>query len=192
MNRDVLEEHELCFVSHPAKKTPREILELRYRCYRRQKFIDANVEKIFTDKYDLDEKAFNCTVVYKNKPVSAIRISVLNRDNRLSPSYDAFADVLDSFLERGMTIVDPTRFVVCQDAANIIPNLHILTLRFPLLALQYYKAEIGLGAVRKEHRAFYKRALRGGSICDERDYPGLNVGLSLMMCRFEEEKKNNT
>ena len=190
MNMEVSSNYSISYVSYPADKTPDEILTLRYSCYKNEGIIDSNSDNTFKDKYDLDNEAYNCCILNEGVPVSAIRISVLKGDKRHSPSYESFSDVLDPYLNDGKTIVDPTRFVVCEDAAKSIPDLHLLTLRFPLLALQYFNAEIGLGSVRRKHSGFYKRVLQGETICGERKYPGLNVELTLMLCRFSENRND--
>ena len=187
---DISSNCSISYASYPADETPDEILTLRYSCYNNEGIIDSNPENIFKDDYDLDREAYNCCILNEGVPVSAIRISVLKGDKRYSLSYESFSDVLDPYLDEGKTIVDPTRFVVCEDAAKFIPDLHLLTLRFPLLALQYFNAEIGLGSVRKKHSGFYKRVLQGETICSAREYPGLNVELILMVCNFADNKNS--
>ena len=158
---DQSERDNIAYISFRAIDTSPDVYSLRYYCYRREGIIPVNIHQTFRDRYDEDETAFNCAIKYRGQLHASIRISFLTKNHRQSPSYDAFPDVLDPYLDRGVSMVDPTRFVVSHQASR---DMHMLMLRVPLLAVCYSQSTIGLGAVRREHISFYRRVLGGVQI----------------------------
>ena len=75
-----------------------------------------------TDRYDDEPNNFTFGVYYRGELYSSIRVSVLCGKWRRSPSSEMFSDMLHPELDRGKTIIDPTRFVADPDKAKIFPG----------------------------------------------------------------------
>jgi hypothetical protein len=95
-----------------------------------------------------------------------------------------FRDELEPLLEKGATIIDPTRFVIEEQAARMYSKLPHATVRVPCMAAEYFGAEYILATVRVEHQPFYKRFFGHQVICEARPYPSLAKPISLMLLDF--------
>ncbi len=112
---------------------------------------------------------------------SSIRFHVANQENMDCPAMMVFSDYLQPLIDAGMTIIDPTRFVVDPVSARLYPKLPHLTVRIPWVACDHFDADIGLATVRAEHQPFYKRLFGHTVACDPRPYPSLAKPISLMV-----------
>src|SRR3954471_9689231 len=134
-----------------------EIYRLRYRAYLREGAILPSASERVTDRYDDAPNTWIFGIYLHGELYSSIRVSVLNSEWRGSPSADMFADIVHPELDRGLTIIDPTRFVADPEKAKRFPELPYVTVRLGWIACGYFNADIGLANVRPEHRAFYRK-----------------------------------
>jgi N-acyl-L-homoserine lactone synthetase len=160
------------------------IYRLRYRAYLNEGAIEPNSERMVTDRFDEMKNSWVFGVYIDGGLASSIRISVATPAFPTSPSVDVFSDILGPELERGMTIVDPTRFVADPARASGFPELPYVTVRLGYVACGYFNADIGLATVRAEHRAFYRRVFLQESWCEPRIFPGLLKPVGLMAARY--------
>ena len=91
-----------------------------------------------------------------------------------------FPDVLLPEIEKGHTVVDPTRFVVSPRLVRRYPELPYITVRLGFLASEYFHADLGLAAVRVEHQAFYRKLFMMNPLCEPRVFPNMTRLFSLM------------
>ena len=148
------------------------IYNLRYRAYLRAGVILPSEDQRFSDAYDDQPNSFTFGVYYDGVLHSSIRISVLNSRFRHSPSSEMFADILGPELDRGKTIIDPTRLVDDPDKPRIF-ELPYVTLRLGYLACEHFNADIFLSTVRDESRAFYRRVFLQEPLGESKVFPGL-------------------
>ena len=160
------------------------IYRLRYRAYLNEGAIEPNSDRMVTDRFDEMKNSWVFGVYIDGGLASSIRISVATPAFPTSPSVDVFSDILGPELERGMTIVDPTRFVADPARASGFPELPYVTVRLGYVACGYFNADIGLATVRAEHRAFYRRVFLQESWCEPRIFPGLLKPVGLMAARY--------
>ena len=160
------------------------IYRLRYRAYLNEGAIEPNSERMVTDRFDEMKNSWVFGVYIDGGLASSIRISVATPAFPTSPSVDVFSDILGPELERGMTIVDPKRFVADPARASGFPELPYVTVRLGYVACGYFNADIGLATVRAEHRAFYRRVFLQESWCEPRIFPGLLKPVGLMAARY--------
>src|SRR5437868_14919931 len=102
------------FVDYRLAETPEEkdeIYRLRYRAYLREGAILPSQSQRVTDRYDDEPNNFIFRVYYRDGLYSSIRISVLFGNWRGSLPAQMFADLLHPGLDRGKTLIDPTRSV---------------------------------------------------------------------------------
>jgi hypothetical protein len=174
-------------VDYRIAQTPEEkeeIYNLRYRAYLREGAVKASADQRVTDQYDDAPNAWTFGVYVKRELYSSVRISVLTSEWRMSCSMEAFGEILHPRLDRGETIIDPTRFVADPDKAVRFPELPYATLRLAYLACEYFNADIGLAIVRPEHQAFYRRVFLHETIAEPRLFPGLLKPVGLMAADF--------
>ena len=164
------------------------IFRLRYDCYLREGAIEPNRALRLTDKYD--DTAWMFGLYIDRRLVSAIRISVATRDRPALPALETYPDHLMPVLEAGMTIVEPSRFVVDQSSMRKYPKLAYLTARLGWLAGEYFNADLILAACRLEHQAFYKRTYGYRPVCGLRPYLMLTKPLSLMVLDYYKQKED--
>jgi hypothetical protein len=163
-----------------------EIYRLRYRAYLREGAILPSASERVTDHHDDAPNNFIFGVYYRGELYSSIRISVLSGEWRSSPSSEMYSDVLHPLLDRGKTIIDPTRFVADPDKAKIFPELPYVTVRLGYVACGHFNADIGLASVRPEHRAFYKKVFLQEPLGEPILFPGLIKPVGLMAANYHE------
>ena len=174
-------------VDYRLAETPEdkdEIYRLRYRAYLREGAILPSESQRVTDRYDDEPNNFIFGIYYRDELYSSIRISVLRGEWRGSPSSEMFADLLHPELDRGKTIIDPTRFVADPDKARIFPELPYVTVRLGYVACGHFNADIGLANVRPEHRAFYRKVFLQEPLGEPKLFPGLIKPVGLMAANY--------
>jgi hypothetical protein len=163
---------------------------LRYKAYRLEQAIDENGEEIFLDAFDNLPNAYNCGVFIQGQLAGALRIHRISRETPISPSVEAFPEVLVPAIEAGKLVTDPNRFVTEYEHARAYPALAYVTVRLAFMATEYFKADFSIATVRKEHEAFYRRLLRCKSCVEPRPYPRLTKNFGLMTMDFNIERAN--
>ncbi len=174
-------------VDYRLAATPEEkdkIYRLRYRAYLREGAILPSASERVTDRYDDAPNTWTFGVYLHGELYSSIRVSVLNSEWRASPSADMFADILHPELDRGLTIIDPTRFVADPEKAKRFPELPYVTVRLGWIACGYFNADIGLANVRPEHRAFYRKVFLQEPLGEPRLHPGLIKPVGLVAAHY--------
>lgn len=174
-----------------TKKIRDEIFTLRYECYMREGVIESNALKRFEDPYDQLDNCWIFGVYLGDKLVSSIRCHVISPQWNYGPALDVFPDIIGPMIyDEGLTIVDPTRFVVDAEAAKTYPELPFMTLRAACMTYDYHMADYCLATVRKEHAAFYRRVFKAELLCEPRPYPSLKTPICLLrtnVSRFRDE-----
>jgi hypothetical protein len=174
-------------VDYRLAETPEEreeIYRLRYRAYLRESAIEPSADQRVTDRYDDAPNAWTFGIYLQDELCSSVRISVLTSEWRMSPSVEAFGDILHPRLDRGEIIIDPTRFVADPEKVKRFPELPYVTLRLAYLACEFFNADIGLAIVRAEHQAFYRRVFLHETLAEPRFFPGLLKPVGLMATNF--------
>jgi hypothetical protein len=170
-------------VDYRLAETPEEkeeIYNLRYRAYLREGAVRPSADQRVVDQFEDAPNAWTFGVYFQGELYSSIRVSVLTSEWRLSPSVELFGDVLHPQLDKGLVIIDSTRFVADPDKARIFPELPYVTVRLGSMAGVYFNADYGLAIVRPEHQAFYRRVFLQETWCEPRLYPGLVKPVGLM------------
>src|SRR5579871_4905810 len=121
-----------------------QIYRLRYRAYLQEGAIEPRADQRLTDRFDDLPNTFIFGVYFDGELASSIRISVATPENPISPSVDAFSDVLQPELAKGKIIVDPTRFVADPSRAKRDRELPYLTVRLGYVACAHFNADLGL------------------------------------------------
>jgi N-acyl-L-homoserine lactone synthetase len=179
---DPLKDIEYRLAQTPAEKE--EIYNLRYRAYLREGAVKESAEQRVTDQYDDAPNAWTIGVFRHGELLSSFRISVLTPEWRMSCSMEAFGEILEPRLDRGETIIDPSRFVADPDKAVRLPELPYVTIRLGYLACEHFNADTGLAIVRAEHQNFYRRVFLHQTIAEPRFFPGLLKPVGLMAVDF--------
>ncbi|WP_439574291.1 N-acyl amino acid synthase FeeM domain-containing protein [Phreatobacter sp.] len=167
-----------------TKQDKQAIYRLRYACYLREGAIRRNKSELFHDRFDRAPNVWIFGVYLGDVLASSIRVHVATPDVPVSPGLSIFGDILNSRIDRGETIVDPTRFVVDPDLSRRYPALAYATVRLGMLASEYFDADYALATVRREHRAFYRRLLCMEPVAEPRRYPSLKEPINLMGVSF--------
>lgn len=160
------------------------IYRLRYRAYLNEGAIEPNRDHKITDRFDEMSNSWVFGVYLDGALASSIRLSISSPEHPLTPSVDVFPDYLQSDVDQGKVMVDPTRFVADPDLAGRFPELPYITLRLCFVACSYFNADLGLATVRAEHRSFYKRLFMHQPLSPPRIYPGLTKPICLMAVDF--------
>lgn len=160
------------------------VFRLRYDAYVREGAIPIGFSKRFTDAYDDAPNAWIFGIYIEGRLASSIRVHVASPEHPDAPCMMVFSDILGPEIERGHSIVDPTRFVADHNMARLHPELPYVTVRLGFLASEYFAADIGLATVRAEHQAFYKRLFGLKPLCEPREYPSLMKPISLMAIHY--------
>ncbi|MCB1385483.1 MAG: hypothetical protein KDJ80_06040 [Nitratireductor sp.] len=164
------------------------LFRLRYRCYRREETIKANLEERFSDAYDEMDNCWLFGIYLDDQLVSSIRFHVISPSAKRGPAYDVFPDIIPRMIDNGLTVIDPTRLVVERRMTELYPELPYVTIRAAFMAAEYYEAEYMLATVRREHQAFYMRYFGFEKLCDPRPYPSLLKPISLLAANMPEKR----
>lgn len=160
------------------------IYRLRYDAYLKEGAIPPSFARRFSDKYDDLDNCLSYAVFVDGELAASLRLHVASASYPKLPALGVFADILVPRLEAGLTIIDPTRFVIDQAIARRHPELPYVTTRIGWMAGEYFRADMILATVRTEHQAFYKRVFGHQTIADARLYPTLIKPLSLMILDY--------
>ncbi|MDO9638453.1 MAG: GNAT family N-acetyltransferase [Pseudotabrizicola sp.] len=163
------------------------IYRLRYKCYRAEGLVAESERAIMTDAFDQNPNCVHVAIEVDGEIRAAMRLHLLSRLSAVSPSLEVFPEIADH-LNRGKTVLDPTRFVIDPAARKMRVPLHFLALRIPFLAAMFYDIDLALASVRTEHIAFYRRHLGFELALHARDYPGLKKPLHLLTSKFREQR----
>jgi len=162
------------------------IFKLRYEAYMHEQTINPNPSRRFSDPYDESENCWVFGVYYDDELAGSIRIHKADKYAKDCPSLKTFYDVINPALSSGETIVDPTRFVVKRSVSRKVSGLHYMTLRLCWMAVEHFRANHFLVAIRPEHQAFYKRTFHHKAVCPARSYEMLHCPISLMTVSYED------
>ena len=166
------------------------LIRLRYEAYLHEGAVAIDPKGELRDKFDDLPNAYNFGLFIDNRLASALRLHFLSGPEDYSPARETFPDMLEPMLDRGVTIVDPNRFVADYRVGRNYPELPYLTLRLAFMAARHFRADIVTATVRAEHQAFYRRVLRCKPLCPPRPYPMLTKPISLMAVSFADESGN--
>lgn len=157
-----------------------EVYRLRYGAYVREDAIETNISGQFFDPYDDLDNCWIFTISIDEQIISSIRLHVISQESRKGPALDVFPDIVGPMIDRGMVLIDPTRFVADEEATKRYPELPYLTLRAACMASEYFDADHCLATVRREHAAFYRRVFKSKLLCEPRPYPTLKKPICLL------------
>jgi hypothetical protein len=161
-----------------------QIYRLRYRAYLQEGAIEPRADQRVTDRFDDLPNTWVFGVYYDGVLASSIRVSVATPEMPISPSVDAFSDVLQPELAKGKIIVDPTRFVAEPTRAKTYRELPYLTVRLGYVGCEYFGADLGLASVRADHAAFYRRVFLQEMLAPARLPPGMIKPVCLMAADY--------
>ena len=169
------------------EKTRRDVFALRYESYLASGFIQQNLTKLFSDKFDDLPNSATVVIYSEGKAIASIRTCFLSRDcTTTSPARETFPDEVNRLLSetgasRGnLEGVEFTRLVRSPEAANNQGLVFLLYRLAGYLSLRN-DCQVVLSCVRQNHVPFYKR-LRFREVTAARAYPGLNCPMQLLAC----------
>lgn len=183
---DFLDVIEVRRLTHPDDLET--VFRLRYDAYVREGSIPRDFSRRFADSFDKQDNVWIFGTYLDGVLASSIRVHVASPENSSAPATSVFPDILLPEIDKGRTIVDPTRFVADEHLARQNPELPYATVRLGLVASEHFKAHIGLATVRLEHRAFYKRLFGLEPFGEPRDYPNLAKPICLMGINYPESR----
>lgn len=156
-----------------------DIEQLRYKAYKAANVLPVAAPSMIDDA-DFDSHAYVFGIYYFEELVSTIRLHHVTPKHTLSQSAGVFPDVMETYLNAGLTLIDPARFAVDPDVASELPILPYITLRTSIVAAAYFKADRVLQHVRPHHAAFYKRVFYAETVVERRMTEIYGLELTLM------------
>ena len=156
-----------------------DIEQLRYKAYKVANVLPVAAPSMI-DEADFDRHAYVFGIYYFEELVSTIRLHHVTPDHPLSQSAGVFPDVMEAYLDAGLSLIDPARFAVDPDVAAELAILPYITLRPSIVAAAYFKADRVLQHVRPHHAAFYKRVFYAETIVERRMTEIYGLELTLM------------
>ena len=157
-----------------------EIFRLRHDGYVRDGGIEPLPSGRFFDRWDDVPNVDLIGVYLDGRIAGTVRIHVSGPHDDV-PASEPFGDVLKPFLDRGLKLVDATRFVIDYSHAAFAAEMPFLTLRAVAMAAEYYKAYGMIAAVRSEHAVVYRRVVGHRALCEPRPYPLLRKPIVCMI-----------
>lgn len=151
--------------------TKEEIYNLRYRAYLREGAVNESADRRITDHYDDLPNSWIFGVYCRGELYGSIRINILTDKWRSSCAADAYREIVDPWLDRGLTVVDSARFVGDPEKRSRFQKFPYVTLRLVVLACEHFSADIALALVRVEHQPFYRRVFSHSAVTEPRMFP---------------------
>ncbi len=178
------------------KKTREDAFRIRHSSYLAGGNIDPRPGGLFSDRYD-EMPNSRTVVLYKlGRPVASIRVCLLETDPSQTgyndiPALNMFGPEIKTYLNevsRNEAVEFPraieiNRLVRHPDFTNDY-ELVFMLFRFSTFFTLYYKTDLMLSCVRRNHAPFYKRMLFS-LVSEPRTYPELKFPTSLMICHKE-------
>lgn len=150
-----------------------DIYRLRYKAYRFNDMVPDVDTRAISDALDETPNVYRFGVYVDQHLVSTMRIHHVTLETPMSPSVQAFGDIVMPMLEAGDTFVCMSRLASDPEWARVYPQLVYVTLRLAGMACEYFNAPYGLSTVREDHAGFYKRIYYSEQISEARAYPGV-------------------
>jgi hypothetical protein len=160
------------------------VLRLRYEAYLKEGAIEPSKTQKLADAFDDTDNVYNFGIYIDGELASALRLHVLFNVRQVSPAMESFGEFLVPHLKADKLIVDPNRFVADYRLARLYPELPYVTLRPAYVACVHFGFDLVTMTVRKEHEAFYRRAVFASPICPPRPYPLLSKPIGLLLVDF--------
>lgn len=171
-----------------AESDKEDVYRLRYAAYKREGALPPKAPTRFCDRFDDEANTMTFGLYADQRLSSALRIHVVDKTTPEHPGLHVYPDHLVPCIERGETLIDPTRFVIDAEASRRHPKLPYATVRIAWMASEWFAADQLLATVRTEHQAFYHRLFGHRVVCPARPYPTLTKPLSLMALPFGMER----
>lgn len=165
-----------------------EIFRLRHDGYVRDGGIEPLPSGRFSDPWD-DVPNVDLIGVYLDGRIAGTVRTHVSGPHDDVPASEPFGDVLKPFLNRGLKLVDATRFVIDYRHAAFAAEMPFLTLRAVAMAAEYFEAYGMIAAVRSEHAVVYRRVTGHRPLCEPRPYPLLRKPI---VCMIAETKSLET
>lgn len=162
------------------------VYRFRYAAYRAAGHMRANAARLVHDEHDDAPGAMLFALHHRGRMVSSIRFNLVTPDNRTGMSRLAFPDIVEPMLDRGETIIDPTRFAVCPSEGRELPQLSYVTVRLAAMACAHFRTDHAFSLVRPSHAAFYRKVFASEPIGEERPCPGVEFRVCLLTSRMRE------
>ncbi|MDO9415233.1 N-acyl amino acid synthase FeeM domain-containing protein [Pararhizobium sp.] len=164
-----------------------DIARLRFKAYKAVDLMPMTGSTL-VDRLDFDSHAFVFGIYLDERLISTVRVHHVTPDHRASTAGAIFAPEVASFLDAGMTLVDPGRFAADPELdgeeGSAIPYL---TLRVAAMASEHFDVDRCLTACRPRHAAFYKRVFAAETIVREKKNLGVyNADGALLVARVRE------
>ena len=159
-----------------------EIFRQRYEGYTRENGIEPNPSGRFTDPWDDAPNADLVGIYLDGQLAASVRIHVSNMADGV-PAAEPYGDVVQPYFDRGLRLVDATRFVIDRSYASFSSEMPFLTLRAVAMAAEHYETFGLLAAVRRDHTVVYTRVTGHRALTGPRPYPLLRRPL---ICMFAE------
>jgi len=144
-----------------------EVEQLRYKTYKAAGMIPRSAPSMI-DEADFDPHAYVFGIYYFEELVSTIRLHHVTAEHPRSQSEQVFPDVMEAYLDAGLSLIDPARFAADPAFAAELPILPYITLRPSIVAAAYFRADRVLQPVRPAHAAFYKRVFYAETVVERR------------------------
>lgn len=160
------------------------IYRMRYDAYLREGAIAPDFSRRLSDRFEELENTWTFGVYIDGELGSSFRLHLAQPGNADTPAMQVFPEFIQSEIEAGKTIIDPSRFVADWTVARRYPELPYVTVRLGYMAAEYFSADFVLATVRTEHQAFYKRVFGHHQVCPPRTYLTLTKPLSLMTLHY--------
>lgn len=168
-----------------------DIYRLRYKAYRSNDMVPANVSRTIYDSLDDVPNCYRFGVYIDQQLVSTIRVHRINQEFPASASSKGFGDIVHPMIAAGEAFVDPSRFAADPEWSREFPQIPYLTLRIAGMACIHFDATYCLQTVREDHAGFYKRIYQSEQISDARPYPGVYNRVVLYRANVEAIKEQS-
>ena len=171
------------------EKDKEEILRLRQAAYLHEGALHARSLELFKDSSDSSESGQTFGLYIEGRLASSIRLHLATPADPTCPAMSVFPDRVRPMLDAGMTVLDPTRFVVDAEFVRQYRKLPYVTIRLAWMACVHFSAAILLATAGARQQSFYRGLFGHHVVSAARPYPPLAEPVSLMALDFQHERE---
>lgn len=163
-----------------------EVARIRFKAYRMADILPLSGSTLIDD-IDFDSHAYVFGIYYEERLISTIRVHHVTPQHRISSSGSVFGAEIDSFLDAGMSLIDPVRLAADPEVLREMPAIPYLTLRVATMASEHFDVDRCLSLVKPQHAAFYKRVFDADTVVTPQSNCGnYNIDLTLLAARVRD------
>ena len=122
-----------------------DVARIRFKAYKMADILPLSGTMLIDD-IDFDSHAYVFGIYFEERLISTVRVHHVTPEHRVSSSGSVFGAEIDSFLDAGLSLIDPVRLAADPEILKEMPAIPYLTLRVATMASEHFDVDRCLSA----------------------------------------------